>query len=112
MLTISRIREFAEEDGRIVFRAHPQNKGLKALWCPDNLEIRVYTCNIESTRDLDITIVHEFIHVAEDFSETIARAAYESEVKHDKIYDLRARRILRERPYILKFIKELYNLKY
>lgn len=112
MLTIKRIVKCYENGVDVKFRRSTQNNGrsIKGLWCPDLLEVRVFLKSAEGPSDLDITLVHEFIHAVEEFSDSAAREISHS--NHQRYYDSWAQRLIRTRPYILEFIKQLYEIDY
>ncbi|MBI2671849.1 hypothetical protein HYX16_02855 [Candidatus Woesearchaeota archaeon] len=104
MLTIRQIIKLCEDGVDITFKKTRQ-KSLKGEYSDQALEIIIYMDNIGSEYDLDITILHEFIH-ARDY--TKPERYHDRSEKH---IDEEALRTYNKRPYVLKFIKELYELK-
>lgn len=76
--------------------------GFKGEFDPSRLAIFIYSFNLESDYDRDITILHEFIHAKDDIIYSRLRVDNKVEREAIKVYN--------KSPLILTFIKELYNL--
>lgn len=65
MLNIPQIIELYKEGLDLhIKRSHPLN--LKGEFDPSQMEIFIYSYNLESDYDRNITILHEFIHARDD----------------------------------------------
>lgn len=109
MLTLKQIRELYQANLKIKFKKkHPQR--LKGEYDPGTLEAIVYIPNAESKEDRDITILHELIHARDDIKGL--RTQYEKYKKkiEDQV-EKEAVETYKNRPYVLQFIKQLYDIK-
>jgi len=79
------------------------NLGFKGEFDPSQLAIFIYSFNLESDYDRDITILHEFIHARNDI-------LYDRWDRDDNV-EKEAICAYNKSQSILTFIKELYNLK-
>ena len=79
---------------------------IKGEYDPQALEISIYPKNNTSRSDLDITLLHEFIHARDDVKSARSVDSAEKDVEKE------AKQTYRLHPYVLRFIKELYNIKY
>jgi hypothetical protein len=86
------------------FRRKKHPRGLKGDHDPSASEINIYTANIVSEYERDITILHEFIHARNDRKDFFD----ENDEGCEKV-EREAKQTYRNRPYVLGLIKELYK---
>lgn len=104
MLSIGQVKKVYLEGIDIVFKRKAPHHNMKGEYCSDLYRINIYQSNIESRLDFDLTLLHEFIHASDDIRDRrLTRPC-------KKTVDDEAKRTYRKRPYIIKFIKELYSI--
>ncbi len=118
MLTIYQVRLLSQYGVEVVFRkkAPASDPYLKGEYNPETLEAIIYLQNVHSSRDLGITLLHEFIHATDDLrwgsymrqSERLFEAAVS---RYEEAVEQEAVAIYTQKPHILTFIKSLYSLK-
>ncbi len=104
MLSIPDVKRLEEEgvEVRLMRGRHPE--GLKGWWLPDELEARIYLPSITSEKEIDITILHEFIH-ARNWLITTRHKDWE------RVVNKEAKDTYRKRPNVVYFIKCIYGLE-
>jgi len=103
MLTIDQVNEIYQEgfDLRLKRTPHP---GFKGEIDPSTYEIIIYQSNTESQYDKDITILHEFLHARDELNASL-------EAADCSLIDREAEYIYNNHPYVLAYIKDLYNIR-
>ena len=103
MLTIDQVNEIYREgfDLRLKRTRHP---GFKGEIDPSTYEIIIYQANTESQYDKDITILHEFLHARDELNARLESADC-------SLIDREAEWIYNNHPYVLQYIKDLYNIR-
>lgn len=102
MLTIDQINRIYREGFDILLKGN-SHRGLKGEIDPAALEILIYLANAESEYDRDITLLHELIHAREEIDPTY------TPLECHRI-DEEAIRTYEQKPHILQYVKELYEL--
>jgi len=105
MLTTNQVIKLYDVGVKIKFKRKQHPRGLKGQYDPSTLEILIYRPSIESTKDRDITILHEFIEAREDTK------AVRSSGKPCEVGEREAKMTYHNRPYVLELIKEMYNIR-
>ena len=106
MLTTGQIIKCYREGVEIKFKRKRCEQGWKGEYNPSSLEILIYMPEIEGQGDRDLTILHEFAHAVEDCNLSAARSLdFE-----DEYYEEIAIKTYCKKPWILEFIKELYDI--
>ena len=106
VLTIHQVNELFAEGVGIKFRRKAHPFGDKGNYDPSQLRIEVYTPNLESRIDRDITILHEFIHARDEIKGT----HYYHRRNHRSV-EKEAIDTYKKRPEVLEYIKELYAIR-
>jgi len=116
MLTIEDIVELYEEDELvIIFKKINKKIGPKTLKGEYNTEkninnsyyppeIFIYEQMIENEEDLDITLLHEFIHAKNDLILGLF-------IEDDEQVEKEAQETYKKAPEVVEFIKDFYKLK-
>lgn len=107
MLTLNQVIKLYEEGLEIKFENRWKKDGRKGDYNHSELEVLIYKLNIESIIDRDITILHELIHAR---NETKGKR-YRNKTQDEKQVEKEAIETYRKNPNIIKFIKQLYNVK-
>lgn len=103
MLTLNQIIKLYEEGIEIRFNKNRKEKYLKGYYeFPD---ITIYTRNIESKEDMHVTILHELIHARNHLKKNNRKA-----IDKEKQVEREALETYSERPYLIEFIKNVYNI--
>ena len=108
MLTIENVNKIYREGYDLRFEAKPppEEKGCLGITDPALLDIIIYTDNHKTIRERDITILHEFIHAAEEVGSK--RSPDECNCTET---DEQAIEIMEKHPEILQHIKNLYYIE-
>lgn len=104
MLTLRQIVKACEEGIEVKFRRKSHPLGWKGEYDPENKLVSVYKPAIESKEDLELTLLHEFVHARDDVKG--GREGNETET------ELEAIDTYHKNYSVLEFIKGVYNLKY
>ena len=102
MLTLSQIIKLYEEGIEIKFSKSRKEKYLKGYY--EFPEITIYNINIESRDDMYITILHELIHARNQQKNNNNKA-----IDKEKQVEKEALKTYFKRPYLIEFIKNIYN---
>ena len=105
MLGISDIM-YAASEGLSVCISRRNPLGIKGEYDSSYPRITLYPANNDSSKDLGVTVLHEFIHHKRDDAKS-NRSSGSDECS----VEAEALAVYEKRPYLLQFIKELYNLK-
>lgn len=109
MLTISKIKKIYRHGIDVRFRRSPHPLGWKGEYLGSTLDVIVYLPALESKRDLDLTLLHEFVHADDDISSS--RLPNLSDDEDDERAESEAIEAYERRPKVLEFIKQLYNIE-
>lgn len=90
------------EGNDVVCRRSANNK--KGEYDPGDMKIILYPDNAESDYDLNITILHEFIHAR-------SHIKLDRPTCGEKVVEAEAVETYRKKPHILSLIKDIYRLK-
>ena len=102
MLTICQVNRIYQEGFDLFIRGVCRS-GIKGEFDPGALEINIYQKNVESEYDMDITILHEFIHARDEVLSG-------SRLADCRLVDMEAVRTYEENPHVLRYIKELFDV--
>ena len=92
-----------EEGLEIKFIKGRKEKYLKGYY--EFPEIKIYNSNIESREDMYITIFHELIHARNHLKNNNKKA-----IDREKQVEKEAIRTYSKKPYLIEFIKNIYNM--
>ena len=85
-------------------------EGFKGLYNPDKQKITIFYSNIQDKKDMDLTLLHEFIHARDDIC--YSKIYYIKDIiDYETSTENEAIETYQEKPHILKLIKDLYNIK-
>ena len=101
-MEISDIIKFYEEGLDIKLRRKPHPDKLKGDVDYEFI-LNIYLPDLTSKEDLEIAILHEFVH----FKNYLYKRKRDSEEAVEK----EARKIYQEYPFLIEFIKDFYDLK-
>lgn len=108
LLTINQVVRLCQGgvDIRLV-NNKPHPRGIKGEFDMSFLEIVVYKPNIESHEDMDITILHEFIH-----ARNYTNPCFSDSDEHRMEEHIEEQAVMTyiKRPYLPRFIKQLYSI--
>jgi len=123
MLSYSEILKLYLYQVSIKFRRKPKDLKLekfgvddfemKAEFNPEDLEIIIYTPFNQTEYERDMSLLHEFTHARDAILRGYGNLKGHNYVENRDCseVELEALETYQKRPYILKFIKDLYQLK-
>jgi len=83
----------------------------KGLYEPDKKRIIIFYSNINNKKDLDLTLLHEFVHARDDIC--YSNIYYINDIgDYEKSTEKEAIKTYNKKPHILKLIKDIYDIKY
>lgn len=103
MLTVSQVIEMCKSGLDVRIESNG-SYGLKGEFDPSDNKILLYPLNMESKGDFDMTFLHELVHARKDICSGGNVDCNEAENE--------AEESLKKRPYILEFVKDLYDIFY
>jgi len=104
-ITIRDVQKLAERGLEILIKKGRHPEGNFGLYYPEEDEIRVYLPQHSSKKEIEDTILHEYVHALE------GQRGFKGKISHGEI-DIVVNRTVRRRPKVIEFIKELYELDY
>jgi hypothetical protein len=106
MLTIKEVLEIAKSEWEITLKKGCHPRKYRGLFLPDKKEVRIYLPEHKNQKDIDITILHEAIHIRDSIREN----KKQSILLEEKLVEKEAKETYLQKPQNLQFLKELYLL--
>ena len=119
MLTIDHIAKISEGGVNVFFKETQNKFGYKGLYEPLSRKIIIYNQTISSPYDLNITLLHEFVHARDDilyshifFTNSQGRLSDISDpLEYEEATEKEALSTYKNNPDVLYFIKNLYKIE-
>lgn len=105
MLTIDQVIEVYQNGVEIKYRRKKHHYNLKGEYDPGLREVNVYLPSIDSSKDKDITLLHELIHARNDL-----KSAKQPDIE-DSVVEEEALKTYQKKYYVLQFIKLIYAIE-
>ena len=109
MLTIKQIIRIYTLGAELKFKKNSDTKQLKGECDCGALEAIIYTRK-KSSAELETTILHELIHLRNETRRYRKNSKIRAKIS-EKYVEKEARETYKKNPYIIQFIKELYEIK-
>jgi len=95
----------------LILKREITSEEFKGLYEPDSKRIIIFYSNIKNKKDMDLTLLHEFVHARDHICYSNIR--YISDIgNYEKSTEKEAIKTYIKKPHILRLIKDIYNIKY
>ena len=105
MLTIGQVTTCYKSNVVLRCSRKPKRDKRKGDYDPSTLEAIIYLQNIESEKDRDITILHELIHARDHIKSARSLDKCEDAIENEALATYSYR------PYVLRYIRQLYKIE-